>query len=160
MRQLWKEIICQNCIFQERGQERIHSANMIKEALTFYRIKKQWFGDGATPVDSQTAQARADVCLKCPYNQPMPIWELFAGSVAFAVKQQLRLKSEMKLRVNGEEDLHVCERCLCILSLKPFVPLQHILDSSDTSNLPEWCWITKEKQNLQHDHKNSGVQKQ
>ena len=138
--------------------------NLIKSAVTFYRTKRDWFGDGGIPAAPELAQKRADICKTCPYNKESRVWELFAGAAAFAVKQQLKLKSELSLRVNGEEDLHVCSACLCILGLKVHTPLKYILESSETGAMHPDCWIyleQKEQQNLQHnDNKSSDLPKQ
>lgn len=133
----------------------MNPARIIKAGVTAWKVRRDWFGDGGQPVAPELAQQRSDVCNRCPMNQEKPVWELFASAVVIAVKQQLKLKSELNLRVNGEENLHVCSACLCILSLKVHTPLKFILESSDTEGLHESCWILAEqqKQNLQHDNK-------
>jgi hypothetical protein len=89
---------------------------------------------------------------------------LFAGGVAFAVKQQMRLKHEMNLRVNGEEDLRVCSACLCLNSMKVHVPLKFILEYTEPDVMDAFhkeeptCWILTEQQNLQNnDYKIDGL---
>lgn len=129
----------------------MNPARIIKAGVTAWKVRKDWFGDGGVPVSPELAQQRADTCNRCPMNQEKPVWELFAGPVAWAVKQQFKLKSELKLRVNGEENLHVCSICNCILGLKIFVPLKFI---DETEGLPDFCWQQTEKQNLQHDNTN------
>lgn len=123
--------------------------NLIKNAVTFYRVKTSWLGDGGTPVPLEQAQQRADVCLGCPNNQEKPIYELFAGAVAHDVIRQLKAKDAMNLRVRREECLHVCSVCLCILKLKVHVPLKYILESSSLEGLPHHnprCWIIDESE--------------
>jgi len=139
---------------------------MLKAGVTAWKIRRDWFGDSGVPVSPELAQQRADICLKCPYNQEMPVWELFASAVAFAVKQQLKLKSELKLRVNGEENLHVCSACLCVNSLKAWTPLKFILEYTEPEVMDSFhkeepeCWILleqQEQQNLQHDNKDQRI---
>ena len=123
----------------------------IKAGVTAWKVRRDWFGDGGIPVAPELAQQRANVCLKCPFNQEKPVWELLTSAASFAIRQQLKLKTDLALRVNGEEDLHTCAVCLCLLTLKVHVPLKSILESSNPEGLPSFCWQIKEQQNLQHD---------
>lgn len=130
----------------------MNPARIIKAGVTAWKVRRDWFGDGGVPVPSEQSQARADVCLKCPYNRELNFWELLTSAASFATKKQIQAKNDMALRVNGEEDLHTCAVCLCLLTLKVHVPLTHILNSSDMEGLPPHCWQITE-QNLQHDNK-------
>lgn len=117
---------------------------MLKQAINFYRTRRDWFGEGGKPVAAPQSQARSDQCLKCPMNQRMPIWELFAGAAATAVRRQLEAKNELNLSVRGEENLHVCSACLCVLSLKVHTPLKFILATTPLEGLHPDCWILSE----------------
>lgn len=125
----------------------------IKDAQRAYELKKSWLGDGGHPVPATQSQARADVCTKglngekCPMNVTKPIQELFTGAVALTVLRQIEYKNQLKLRVEGEKSLHVCDVCNCILRLKVHTPIEFIKENTNEETLkkfPEYCFITKE----------------
>ena len=119
--------------------------NPLRAAVNFYRLKASWLGDGGSPVAPNLAQQRADVCLVCPLNEKMPIWESLAQSQANQLRKQLELKASMKLAVRGEDGLHTCKACMCLLKLKIFAPKKRILEVTKLHDLHPDCWILKEK---------------
>lgn len=103
------------------------------------KIITEWLGQGAITVDRETAQARADVCLKCPLNVKEGS---FTRAVADAIKRQLEIKSKMNLRVNGEKSLHTCTGCGCANRLKIWLPMRNILPlESEMPSFHESCWL-------------------
>lgn len=119
----------------------------IKDAQRFYDLRKSWLGEGANAVPPAQSQARADVCLMCPLNVIKPIQELFTGAVAMTVLRQIEYKNKLKLRVDGEKSLHVCDVCQCVLRLKTHVPIKFIAENTDADTLekfPSYCWQKKE----------------
>lgn len=125
----------------------------IKDAQRAYELKKSWLGDGGHPVPATQSQARADVCIKgcdgqkCPKNVIKPIQELFTGPIALTVLRQIEYKNQLKLRVEGEKSLHVCDVCNCVLRLLLHVPIEFIKETKDAETLakyPSYCWIPKE----------------
>ncbi len=118
----------------------------LKQAQQAYELRKSWLGDGGVPVPPIQSQARADVCLKCPKNVEKPIQELLTEPVALIVRRQIELKNKLKLRVEGEKSLHVCDACNCVLKLKVHTPLKFILENTETNNLDPNCWILWEKE--------------
>lgn len=102
----------------------------------------EWFGAGGKPVEPQLAQARADICLKCPHNGGR---KLFTGAIAAMVKSLAGVKAKMNLTVTGEDDLGSCVQCGCHIPTKIWVPLEHLTRSDDEIRFPEHCWIRKEK---------------
>lgn len=140
--------------------------NLIDKAIALHRLKNSWLGDGGVPVDLELAQKRADTCNRgdggkpCPNNQEKPIYEMFAGAAAKTVLRQLQLKDEMRLRVRGEECLHVCSGCGCILRLKIHVPFRFISESGIPDGLPSFCWqVTENNNHHDNDNTNSGLPK-
>jgi len=124
----------------------------VKHAAVGKRIMVEWLGSGAVPVPIAIAQKRANVCLKCDHNKNgHSILKLTADTVR-AIAEQMQAKDSMKLRVNGEEDLHSCEVCECPLPLKVHVPLKHILEHTEEetlNDLPTHCWmLTEQNQTL------------
>lgn len=119
----------------------------IKDAKRFYELRSQWLGAGGRPVPSTQSQARANVCLMCPLNVVKPIQELFTSEVALLVLRQIEHKNQLKLRVEGEKSLHVCDVCNCVLRLLIHVPIEFIKETKDAETIakyPSCCWIPKE----------------
>lgn len=119
--------------------------NPFRAALRFHRLRTLWLGSGGHPVPSHQSQSRASVCLGCSLNKPQGIREFFTEAAALTLTRQIELKSGMQLSVVGEEDLHICDACSCYLPLKAHAPIEHILATTDLSELPAWCWILAEK---------------
>lgn len=113
------------------------------------RILSDWLGDGGIPVEPSVSQARADICLNCPKNTKGGfLVSKITKPIADAIKEQLRVKHELGLTVNGEENLHTCAVCICQLQLKVHTPIDYIL--KHTSNevmkeFPSFCWIPNKK---------------
>lgn len=113
----------------------------------FLAIRSAWLGDGGQPVTPELAQARANVCLKCPKNKKMGFYEGVAKPVAHLLRRQIELKSQMLLSVEGEDKLHVCDVCGCILKLKIHCPIKYIEETTPDEDIPKFdpmCWIPKE----------------
>lgn len=103
----------------------------------------EWLGDGGTVVSRGDAQARADVCLKCPENVPM---NPATKAIALAIKTHLAIKNSQRLRVNGERGLHSCRICSCVLRLQVWLPQELVvsqLEDEETALLPKHCWKLK-----------------
>src|SRR4029079_154902 len=118
--------------------------NPFRAAARFHRLRSSWLGEGGQPVARPLAQARAAICATCPLNQPHTLWELLAAPAIATVTRQLQMKDELGLKLEGEEQLHVCEACGCVLSLKVWVPLRHIMETTDYDKLHPKCWILSE----------------
>lgn len=118
------------------------------------RILKDWLGEGGVVVEQETAQARANTCLNgakdkegkpcmCPYNTKSG---LLSKAVAWAVHEQLQLKNELQLRVDGEKALGKCSICDCQNKLKIWRELEKIRAEETPESLakfPAHCWILK-----------------
>jgi hypothetical protein len=122
---------------------------VLSHALQFYKWWSSWLGDGGKPVAQQLAQSRADTCRICPLNKEMSLITLLAEGVASTVHRQMEIRNNLKLRVEGEHELHICSACSCVLGLKIWSPIRHVLDNTDLSDLHPQCWILKETNNTQ-----------
>jgi hypothetical protein len=123
--------------------ERVAVVNPLKQAQQLYRTRRAWLGEGGVP--SPRAQHRANVCLQCPHNEARPLEELFKGAVAGVVRRQLEVKGKLGLKVEGEEGLHVCGLCGCVLRLKVHVPLDVArTNTPDWQGFPAHCWLRTE----------------
>ena len=118
--------------------------NLLARALSFWKLRASWLGDGGQPVPQALANARSAICLTCPKNQPNPIREALLRP---AVNQLLPMKAQMQLAVPGEDGLRVCQGCECLLVWKVWVPLPHILATTERAELSQAnprCWILSE----------------
>jgi hypothetical protein len=124
----------------------MNPGKIIKSAMAYFNLRREWLGDGEIPVDPATAQRRADTCLACPKHTSIPFWELLADPIALRARRQIEVKNQMNLRVDGEKSLHVCSVCSCVLRLKVHVPTHVVQAMREPSDIfPENCWIEKEK---------------
>lgn len=125
----------------------------LKQAQRAYELRKSWLGDGGVPVPPIQSQSRADVCTgrltgtPCPKHVEKPIQELLTEPVALIVRRQIELKNKLKLRVEGEKSLHVCDACNCILKLLVHTPIKFIEETKTPElieSLPDHCWQKRE----------------
>lgn len=100
----------------------------------------EWLGASATTVSQEEAQARADICLRCPKN----VSELaIAMPVAVALKKVIAMKNRIKLRVKGERELGLCDVCGCAIRLQVWQPMpmvQSQLTEEEKQQLAIPCW--------------------
>ncbi len=140
------------CVTQKKTGVRAALAHLSKSAklvVAGKRILVEWLGDGAKPVPIKQAQNRANVCLKCEHNREGHSFLILTGGTVRAIAEQMQARSQLKLRVDGEDHLRACDICLCPLPLKVHVPLKTILEHTDRETLnsfPEKCWIPTELQ--------------
>lgn len=107
-------------------------------------ILKNWLGSGGICVSQEVAQARANVCLKCPMNSDT---HAFTEGVAAAIKDHLEFKNSQGLRVEGEKSLHTCKICLCANRLKIWCPLDLLerrMTEDERGMYPTECWLSDE----------------
>ena len=129
------------------------AGNLIGGAANAAVILTRWLGSGGKPVDGDTAQRRANVCLTvaqgtcCPFNEPgfKPV-----ERIADIIRAQTEEKEKLGIKVEGEEKLHTCSLCWCDLKLKIQVPLDHILSGTPNAMLEKFkreqpkCWMLQE----------------
>lgn len=110
-------------------------------------IISEWLGEGGVPVPREQAQARANVCLNCEFNAKRTLWEQLEQPVIVTIRALLKLKSGMKMRVAGEQQLGTCKICACQINLKVHAPIKFIADETDDETLaefPPWCTFKQE----------------
>ena len=116
-------------------------------AVAGVKVMLDWLGSGLKPVDAPVAEARAQICAKCPQNQEGNFFQRIEGAVAARIKKTVELKNSMKLQTTVDDKLHSCMACDCWNPLKVFVPIDHILahDSEEVrKKLDPGCWILAE----------------
>lgn len=109
------------------------------------RSLSEWIGEGAHPVPEDQANARSEVCLKCPMNKGRS--GRIKDTVAAAIAEYSRVKTKIGLHVRDEGALKTCAACDCPLKLKVWVPLKHILSHTNVGIFPDNCWVVKENRN-------------
>lgn len=114
------------------------------------KILHNWLGDGGNPVPKEQAQHRASVCISCPMNYKGAwIWQM---ATAIAIGSQMRLRETMKISLEGEDEIGVCEVCGCQLKLKVHVPFMHIYrhtPEEQFAKFPDECWQRQELKQIQ-----------
>jgi len=120
--------------------------NLLERAKTIADGAKNlaiWVGSGGLVVSQEDAQARAEICLNCPLNEPgMAV----TSEVASATRAFLEFKNQLRLRVNGEKSLHHCKGCGCVLRLLIWEPQDRIksqMTSEEVKLSPPFCWKLK-----------------
>lgn len=129
-------------------------AGFVRGSVSGGKILLDWLGSGGKPVPSEQAQARANGCLygnsgkPCPHNASGSWWENNRARIAAKVRSYVEAKNDLKLTVEGEAGLRLCQACGgCYLPLKIHVPLAHILTETTKAEIdstPEWCFLKTE----------------
>jgi hypothetical protein len=121
--------------------------NLLQRATAYrqgIRILSDWVGDGGVVVSKEQAQLRADTCLGC--NENKAGW-VAVEAVASAIREQVELKNDLDLRVEGEKSLHTCAVCVCPIKLKVWTPIEYCVKymaKQEKEQFPSHCWIVKE----------------
>lgn len=110
----------------------------------------EWLGSGGIVVSPEESQARADICngdnptgRRCKHNV---MNHGLTEAAALAIKEYLKVKNQLQLRVNREKTLGTCSVCSCVLKLKVHVPQSKIitdLTDEEKESLPKFCWQLK-----------------
>lgn len=108
----------------------------------------EFLGPEQKPVAIEIATRRAAICANCPLNRPAKGWiDTISKVAAKATKAYFRIKDDLKLRVDGEEKLGICDACWCPLKLKIHMPINHIVEHTEDevmADLHKDCWILRE----------------
>jgi hypothetical protein len=124
--------------------------SIASEIVTAHKILNDWLGEGGKPVSQELAESRAKVCVNCPYNTKVKLWEKLKSAAADVVRSHIEIKTGMDIHADGEDELGMCRICSCVLFLKVHVPLKHITDNTDDETLKRFqtlkpdCWIYTE----------------
>lgn len=115
----------------------------LKQGIEFFALREAWLGAGGKPAPQEVAQSRADICLQCPHNDSSKgIYGGLKKNIASTVRRQIELRGKMKLAVDGEERLHLCGVCGCVLILLVHVPEELLVEhlKTDEHIYPDYCW--------------------
>ena len=119
----------------------------VKKISAGVGLMLHWLGDGLRPVEQDVAEKRAAICAVCPQNQSEEGFFASLTEVAMGeVKRLIEVRNEMKLVTSQDDKLKACHACGCVLRLKVFANLDHILAHTTPevmAKLDPSCWITK-----------------
>jgi len=123
------------------------SMTNLKRAAQGAAVVLEWLGSGATPVAQELAEKRATICVACPKNQEGS-W--FTEGPAALIKKSVETwksvtgKTDFEFKTAQGDALKSCDVCKCLMPLKVFVPLNHILEKTNAEVMAEFpanCWI-------------------
>lgn len=99
-----------------------------------------WALKGFGQVDQNLANARGNVCSRCPYNVSI------SGVCAACGHLQNLAAAFTRGRVSSADPfLKACAVCKCSLRVKVWSPVEAIsAGTPNTALYPDWCWIPKE----------------
>lgn len=115
----------------------------IKRAAAGTAVVLDWLTSGGKPVAQELANARAKVCVACPMNAP---GDWYTTAPAELIRTTLSARSDLKLETPYDDKLKSCEVCRCLLPLKIWCPLDHILKGTKPEIMDEFpaaCWIAR-----------------
>lgn len=113
-----------------------------------------WEAAGYPQVEQSLAEQRATVCVSCPKNGKGDFTRWFTVPAADRIKKQIERLKQKSLSTTKDNQLGVCEVCLCPLKLKMHAPLAFIAKyvgpemknelAAVTTGLGTHCWVIDE----------------
>lgn len=114
------------------------------------KVLVEWIKDATEAVPHELSNQRAKTCVECPMNAKGDWTRFFTKPVSIAIQAELERRLDMKLSTDHDEQLGICDACLCPMRLKVHAPLglitKHISQESRQKLHPS-CWITIEEKN-------------
>lgn len=111
-------------------------------------LNVEWLSSGAEAIPPEMAEKRATVCAGCPLNGKGGWESYFTVPWSNSVRRALSTRKVWNLATSKDDQLGVCQACLCPLPLKVHVPLpmvlKHITPESEAALHPD-CWIRAEQ---------------
>lgn len=92
------------------------------------------------------ADKRASICAACPKNVEGS-W--YTVAPAQLIKSTLEGRKDLKLQTPSDAALKSCDVCKCLMRLKVWTPLEHILKGTKPEimgEFPAHCWIARRDQ--------------
>ena len=127
--------------------ERVGAAAVnIRRAAQGTAVVLDWLTSGGAPVAQELANKRAAICVACPRNVE-GAW--YTTAPAEVIKATLEARKDLKLETPSDAALKSCDVCKCLMRLKVWCPLTHILSKTKPEvmdEFPSHCWIAKRDQ--------------
>lgn len=129
----------------------VAAAVNLRRAASGTAVVLDWIQSGGDPVAQDLAERRAAVCVACPKNVPGAWYtEAPAEMLRAAIEGWQSLKgSTFSFETKQGDALKSCDVCKCLMRLKVFCPLGHIVDNTKPDIMAEFppnCWIAKRDQ--------------
>jgi hypothetical protein len=121
--------------------------NPIKQTIRGSQIITEWLGDGGQVVSVLNAESRAQICATCPKNVKGNWIDRLKKEAADVIREHLSVKNGFGLVLSTEKEIGFCSQCGCCLSLKVWVPTEHVRHHTpqhEVSEYPDFCWVRKE----------------
>ena len=113
-----------------------------------------WETAGYPQVPQELAEQRATVCVSCPKNGRGDFTRWFTIPAAERIHKQIERLKDVKLATSKDDQLGVCEVCLCPLRLKMHTPIEFVGKylsaelraelAAVQTGLGTSCWVTSE----------------
>lgn len=119
----------------------------LKNVAAGASVLVDWLESGAQAVPPRLATSRGAICAACPKNGKGDWTRWFTVPASEAIRRTVEKRTEWNLSTPFDDQLGVCEACLCPLKLKIHLPITQIKQKLDPEVIPllhESCWITKE----------------
>lgn len=120
----------------------------IKIAAHGTAVVLDWIQAGGDPVTQELAEKRAEICVACPKNV-VGAWYTTAPAelLKSAIKGWQQLKgSDFAFETAQGDKLKSCDVCKCLMRLKCFCPLPHIVAKTRPEIMgafPPNCWVAR-----------------
>lgn len=127
----------------------VAAAADIKTAAQGMAVVLDWFQAGGDPEPQELGERRAEICVNCVKNVK-GAWYTVAPAelLAATIKGWQALKgSTFNFETKQGDKLKSCDVCKCLMRVKCFVPLKHILEKTKPEIMaafPKNCWIVQE----------------
>lgn len=121
----------------------VAAAAAIKRAAQGTAVVLDWLQSGGAPVAQELADKRATICVRCPKNVE-GAW--YTEDPAEIIKASLEARKDLKLETPSDGQLKSCDVCKCLMRLKVWCPLSHIMAKTKPevmNEFPSNCWIAK-----------------
>lgn len=119
----------------------------IKRAAQGSAVVLDWLTSGGAPVAQDLANKRAATCVACPKNVAGSWFTMAAADI---IKSAIEARKDLKLETPSDAALKSCDVCKCLLRLKVWCPLSHILNHTKPEVMAEFprenCWIARRDQ--------------
>lgn len=129
------------------GAAKTDAMSGLKRAAQGTAVGLEWLGKGAKTVPQELADKRAATCVACPR---MVAGEWYVTAPAELIKKSIEAwkaltgNSDFKFETAQGDKLKSCDVCKCLMPLKCFVPLEHIIAKTPEDvmkEFPQTCWV-------------------
>jgi hypothetical protein len=127
--------------------KKLDAMSGLKRAAQGTAVGLEWLGKGAQTVPQELADKRAATCVACPR---MVAGEWYVTAPAELIKKSIEAwksltgNSDFRFETAQGDKLKSCQVCQCLMPLKCFVPLEHIIAKTPDelmAEFPKTCWI-------------------